>query len=62
MKLNLIAGALALALVLSTPFTQAATQQNIASTAIMMQGFHWTSSSQANWYGTIQTKAADMKN
>lgn len=62
MKLSPIAGALALSLVLSTPFTQAATQQNIASTAIMMQGFHWTSSSQANWYGTIQAKAADMKN
>lgn len=62
MRLNPIAGALALTIVLCSPFSQAATQQNVSSTAIMMQGFHWTSASVGGWYGIMQAKAADMKN
>ncbi len=39
-----------------------ATEQDQASTAIMMQGFHWNSWSYApNWYGVLAGKAADMK-
>lgn len=40
---------------------QAATEQNKASSAILMQGFHWNSAN-GNWYGTLQGKAGDMKN
>lgn len=62
MTLKPLAGACALALLLGAPLIQAATQQNINSTAIMLQGFHWTSAGVANWYGIIQSKASDMKN
>lgn len=63
MRLNPIAGALALTIVLCSPFSQAATQQNISSTAIVMQGFHWNSAgySAPNWYGRMQAKASDLK-
>lgn len=41
---------------------QAATEQNKASTAILLQGFHWLSATNTtNWYGIVQSKAADIK-
>ncbi|WP_257459722.1 carbohydrate-binding module family 20 domain-containing protein [Archangium lipolyticum] len=45
----------------ATP-VQAATQQAQASTAILVQGFHWNSASAANpnWYGTLSSKASDL--
>jgi alpha-amylase len=40
----------------------AATQQNQASTAILVQGFHWNSASYSNpnWYNVLQGKASDL--
>ncbi len=41
---------------------QAATEQNQASSAVLMQGFHWNSwNYSTGWYNTLGSKAADMK-
>ncbi|MCK6684041.1 MAG: alpha-amylase [Thermoanaerobaculia bacterium] len=48
--------------VLVSPSALAATQQNTASTAIVMQGFHWNSSAYSyTWYDKVSAKASDMK-
>jgi alpha-amylase len=51
----------ALAACLTLPAAHAATQQNAASTAIVLQGFHWNSPSYTNWYQTLGGRAADLK-
>ncbi|ATB42207.1 alpha-amylase [Cystobacter fuscus] len=54
--------ALALACVVPAREAVAATQQTQASTAILVQGFHWNSASYANpnWYNVLQGKASDL--
>lgn len=48
-------------LLVSTP-SMAATQQAAASSAVMLQGFHWNSwNNSGGWYANLQSKAADMK-
>ncbi|MDY7231756.1 carbohydrate-binding module family 20 domain-containing protein [Hyalangium rubrum] len=44
------------------PQAQAATQQAQASSAIVVQGFHWNSAGYANpnWYGVLYGKAPDL--
>jgi len=56
-------GATAITLAACAASAQAATQQNISSTAIVIQGFHWNSAnySSPNWYGRINAKAADLQ-
>jgi alpha-amylase len=41
----------------------AATEQGKASTAVLLQGFHWNSAnySNPNWYGVLRSKAVDLK-
>jgi alpha-amylase len=41
----------------------AATEQNKASTAILVQGFHWNSAGYRNpsWYGVLRGRAADLR-
>jgi len=39
----------------------AATEQSTASSAILLQGFHWDSATMGNWYVNLQGKAADLK-
>ncbi len=59
--LALMVTAAATAIFSSAP-APAATQQDKASTAVMMQGFHWNSANYGNtWYNTLAGKAADMK-
>lgn len=52
--------AIACGVIMIANVAEAATEQNKASTAILMQGFHWNSANGA-WYGTLQSKASDMK-
>jgi alpha-amylase len=61
MKLHhlLRAGLVAAALGLALP-GWGATEQSIASSAILFQGFHWDSAN-GSWYATLQSKAADLK-
>ena len=51
----------AFAACLSLSAVHAATQQNTASTAIVLQGFHWNSPNYTNWYQTLAGKASDLK-
>jgi alpha-amylase len=51
----------AFAACLSLSAVHAATQQNAASTAIVLQGFHWNSPNYTNWYQTLAGKASDLK-
>lgn len=57
------AAVVALSAAFVSPVALSATQQNQASTAILLQGFHWNSPgySSPNWYQTLQGKAADLK-
>jgi alpha-amylase len=57
------AAIVALSAAFTSPVALSATQQNQASTAILLQGFHWNSPgySSPNWYQTLQGKAADLK-
>lgn len=41
--------------------TQAATEQDKASSAVMLQGFHWKSTESTSWYNTLQSNAASVK-
>ncbi|PTL82864.1 glucan 1,4-alpha-maltotetraohydrolase domain-containing protein [Vitiosangium sp. GDMCC 1.1324] len=54
--------ALALACLVPAREAAAATQQTQASTAILVQGFHWNSASYSNpnWYNVLQGKASDL--
>ncbi len=48
-------------LLVSAP-SMSATQQTVASSAVMLQGFHWNSwNTGGGWYANLQGKAADMK-
>lgn len=53
--------ALALSFALAAQPGLAATEQSKASTAILFQGFHWNSAAAGGWYGTLQGRAADLK-
>ena len=54
-------GLTALAL-LAAASGHAATQQNISSSAVLFQGFHWNSPNyNYGWYADLQSKAADLK-
>ncbi len=52
---------LAVAAAVCAPRAQAATEQNQASSAVMLQGFHWNSWRSGTWYTNLGGKAADMK-
>jgi alpha-amylase len=62
-KQNLFIAATTLmgALSLAGP-AQAATEQDKASTAVLLQGFHWHSanSTSPNWYGVLNNRASDI--
>jgi alpha-amylase len=62
MRLNTIASAaLVAATAICASSAQAATEQNQASSAVMLQGFHWNSWKSGTWYTNLGSKAADMK-
>lgn len=62
MRLNTIASiTLAAAAAMLATGARAATEQNQASSAIMLQGFHWNSWKTGTWYTNLGGKAADMK-
>ena len=62
-RLRVALATLATAAIASTAITaHAATEQNIASSAVLFQGFHWNSPNYSNgWYADLQSKAADLK-
>lgn len=54
--------ALLAGLALASPLTPAATEQDKASSAILLQGFHWNSwNYNYGWYANLAGKAADMQ-
>lgn len=57
-----LVSAAGLAMLAEAGTAQAATQQAQASSAILVQGFHWNSANATspNWYGVLSSKASDL--
>ena len=60
---HIIVGAIVFAVAVLPGVVLGATQQSVASTAILLQGFHWNSASYTSpdWYAVLKNQAFDIK-